>query len=304
MSAPAAHPLEINVVELNPHAPRPFAFTESALCLQESIRAAGFASNLYVNYTNPQAISIVLGAVPPLLGPLAQLDPRKTVIFNLEQLGSNSELAGAPYRQWLRGWLVADYHSRNIDCLQRENGAAQQALELPLVPGRSILFQPELPAEKKVDVLFYGTLNERRAEILARLRAAGMTVETVAGAYGAELAPAIRRARIVLHAHFYETGLFPVARVLQPVASAVPVVSETSVFSARSDWSQSGIWFADYDDLIDACAELLRSEHEQRMSAWRAQTFAARLDFRTPLHQLLEALAARLTQPASPKPPG
>ena len=297
MSAPAAHPLEINVVELNPHAPRPFAFTDSALCLRDSIRAAGFGSNLYVNQANPRALSIVLGAVPPLLGPLAQLDPRKTVIFNFEQLASNSELAGAPYRQWLRDWLVVDYHSRNVEHLKRENGAAQQVLELPIVPGPSVLFRPELPQDPVVDVLFYGTMNDRRAQVVARLRAAGMTVDVVAGAYGAELTPAIRRARIALHVHFYETGLFPVARVLQPVANGVPVVSEASVFSARSDWSRSGIRFAPYDGIVDACRELLLSVQERTERAQEAKRFAGQLDFQAPLALVLEAVAARLARP-------
>ena len=297
MPAPAAHPLEINVVELNPHAPRPFAFTDAALCLRDSIRAAGFASNLYVNQTNPRALSIVLGAVPPLLGPLAQLDPRKTVIFNFEQLASNSDLAGAPYRQWLRDWLVADYHSQNVEHLMQKNGAAQQVLELPVVPGPSVLYRPDLPQDPVFDVLFYGTLNPRRAQIVARLRAAGMTVEVVGGAYGAELTPAIRRARIVLHVHFYETGLFPVARVLQPVAHGVPVVSEVSVFSARSDWSRSGIRFAPCDGIVDACRELLRSDQERRERAQEAQRFAAQLDFQTPFARVLEAVAARLARP-------
>jgi len=302
-SAPAPPALEINVVELNPHAPRPFAFTELALCLQDSIRAAGFGSNLYVNHANPHAISMVLGAVPPLLGPLAQLDPRKTVIVNLEQLASTSALAGAQYRQWLRDWLVVDYHSHNIEYLKRENGAAQQAFELPIVPGTSVLFRPDLPADKRVDVLFYGTASERRTEIIDHLRAAGMTVETVAGAFGAELTPAIRRARIVLHVHFYETGLFPVARVLQPVVNGVPIVCETSAFSDRGDWSQSGIRFADYDDLVEACASLLRSGDEQRERALQTQRFAARLDFATPLGLVLEALAVRLAQTRPPPRP-
>ncbi|MDB5873599.1 MAG: hypothetical protein JWQ07_3041 [Ramlibacter sp.] len=288
--------LAINVVELNPHAPRPFVFTELALCLRDSIQAAGFVSNLYVNRTDPNGISLVLGAVPPLLGPLEQLDPRKTIIFNLEQLASTSAMAGAEYRQWLRKWLVVDYHSLNVDYLKRENGSGQQVLELPVVPGPSIVFPPGPPAGKSVDVLFYGTLSERRLQVVQRLRAAGVTVETVAGAYGDELTPAIRRARIVLNVHFYETGLFPVARMLQPVANGVPVVCETSAFSNLSDWSRSGIVFAGYDGLADACARLLRSEGEQRERALQAQRFAAQLDFATPFALVLEMLAARLAQ--------
>ncbi len=303
MASPPASPrLTIDVVELNGHAPRPFAFTEAALCLRDSIRAAGFQSNHYVNVAEPASISILLGALPPLLEPLEQLDPRKTLIFNFEQLGSTSALIDADYVKWLRKWLVLDYHSRNIEYLRRVNGPAQQALELPIVPGASLVLQPE-PAEKTVDVLFFGSPSERRESLLRRLEDAGLRVETVAGAYGHELTPAIRRARMVLHVHFYETGLFPALRMLQPVAAGVPIVCETSVMSALNDWSRSGIVFAPYDGLVDACRALLLSQGEQRARAAQAQRFASQLEFAGPFELVLQALAQRLAVPRRPAPP-
>lgn len=292
-------PLAVNVVELNPHAPRPFVFTEIAQCLRDSIRAAGYASNLYVNYTDSAAISLVLGALPPLLGPLDQLDPGKTVVVNFEQLASSSSIINADYKQWLANWVVADYHSQNIGYLKAANGERQQALELPIVPGPSLVFHPEPPIEKSVDVLFYGTPSDRRSEIIRRLQAAGLRVETVAGAYAHELAPAIQRARIVLHVHFYDTGLFPIARLLAPIANEVPVVCENSVFSPRSDWSGSGIVFAAYDEIVPACVKLIESEEARRACAQRARQFAGELDFGTPLREILKTLETFRRQPAA-----
>ena len=299
----ATHPastsgrLTVNVIEINPHAPRPYVFTETALCLQESLQNAGFISNLHVNQAEPQSLSIVLGAVPPLHGPLEQLDPRKTILFNLEQLASDSALAGSDYRRWLRKWMVVDYHSANVDHLKRENGPQQEVLELPLVPGKAVRFRPELPDDKTVDVLFFGTLTQRRAQIVERLEQAGLTIETVAGSYANELTPAIRRARMVLHVHFYGTGLFPVARFLQPVASGVPIVCETSVASRLGDWRESGIVFSDYDDLVNACTQLLRAPGERTARADATQRFAAQIDFATPFAGVLEAVALRLAGP-------
>jgi len=287
--------LTIDVVELNPYAPRPFAFTEVALCLRDSLRLAGLQSDHRVNIANPQAVCIVLGAVPPLNGPLDQLDPGKTLIFNFEQLGSTSAIAGPEYLHWLRQWFVLDYHSRNVDFLRGVNGPGQAVLELPIVPGPSLAFRLDLPPEKSVDVLFFGSPNERRTALLHRLEEAGLSVEFVAGAYADELTPAIRRARLVLHIHYYETGLFPVARVLQPVADGVPVVCESSVFSAGSDWSGSGILFAPYDKLVDACLYLLAREEEQRRRAEKSRQFAAQIDFAGPLEKVLQAIAERQT---------
>jgi hypothetical protein len=308
VTAPHSPRLTIDVVELNPYAPRPFVFTEAALCLRDSIRAAGFASEHRLNQGNPDALTLLLGAVPPHLALLDQLDPRKTAIVNLEQLASGSALITPDYVQWLRKWLVADYHSENIAWLQRANGKAQQVLQLPLVPGPSLVHPAPDPGARSVDVLFFGSPSPRRERIIQRLREAGVTVETVAGAYAHELAPALRRARLVLNVHFYETGLFPVTRVLQPVANGIPVVCETSVFSEGADWSASGILFADYDAIVDACTMLLRSEREMRERAQKARRFAAQIDFATPFRALVKAMALRMVQvpvaagPQAPRP--
>ncbi len=293
MSSPTLPPdraTRVDVVELNPYAPRPFVFTDLAMCLRDAIQAAGRESIHRSNEVAPDAISLVLGCLPPFAGIARQLDPRTTLIANFEQLGSTSAIAGAEYRQWLAGRVVVDYHSRNVEYLKRANGSSQLIFELPIIPGPSIDFPAGAPVEPTVDVLFFGSENARRTAMVKRLRDAGMRVEVVAGAYGIELAPAVRRARLALHLHYYETGLFPVARVLQPVAAGVPVVCESSVFSRLSDWSRSGILFAPYERIVDACRHVLDSPEERVARASAARDFVRRLDFATPLTLALAAL--------------
>lgn len=289
MSTPVTRGV-VDVAEINPYAPRPHAFTEAALCLRDAIRAAGYASEVYANKADLNGTNIVLGALPPHLPGVDQLDPGRTVIYNFEQLGTASYGSGSPYIPWLRRWPVADYHSRNIEWLRAFGGRSAPLIELPVVPSASIAFRPDLAMSPTVDVLFFGTSNPRREDIFRRLRAAGITVEVVAGAFADELTPAIKRARIVLHVHFYETALFPTARFLQPVVQGVPVVCESSVFSALGDWSGSGIVFAPYDGLVRACQALLAAPDECADRARRNQTFAAGIDFATPFESLLKAL--------------
>lgn len=293
----------VNVVELNPYAPQPFALTEVALCLRDSIRAAGHASEHLSNTIDPSAFSIILGGSPTLAQEMAHADPRRCAIFNFEQLGSTSNLAGPAYRRWLRGWLVVDYHASNIAFLKAENGPGQQAFELPIVPS-PLLASPEAASvPKSVDVLFYGTLSERRQAVLRQLQDCGLTVEIVSGAYGHELAPAVLRARLVLHIHYYESALFPIARFLQPVAQGVPIVCEHSLFSTLGDWSGSGIAFAHYEALGAACQALLASPQEQAARALAARDFAGRIDFATPFQEMLGALQARNARPPPPPAP-
>src|SRR3569832_1386096 len=131
----------INVVEKNPHAPHPFALTEVAICLRDSIRAAGWPSEHLVNRIDPQAHSIVLGGSTSLANEIEHLDPARCAIFNLEQLGSTSGIANVEYRRWLADWMVLDYHSSNIEFLKLENGPRQLAFELTLVTSASLVSQ-------------------------------------------------------------------------------------------------------------------------------------------------------------------
>lgn len=282
----------VNVAEINPHAPRPFTFTEPALCLRDSILKLGYTCDLHVNRADTSQRCIVLGALPPNLPAVEQLAAGKAVIYNFEQLGSaqSAVVTGDEYLTWLRRWVVADYHSANIEWLARATEGEHQAIELPLVPSESIAWRPDLPYEPVVDVLFYGTLSERRQRIIDGLQAAGLTVEVVQGSFGDELAPAIKRARIVLHVHFYQTGLFPITRILQPVAQGVAIVCEQSVFSKLSDWSASGIVFAPYERLVDACKRLARADAERELRVKRNREFAAAIDFATPFERVMKAL--------------
>jgi hypothetical protein len=280
----------IHVVEKNPYTPQPFVFTEAATCLRDAIRAAGYESEHLVNRVDPSAYSIVLGGTPAMVKELPGIDPLRCAIFNFEQLGSTSNLAGPEYRRWLAGWLVLDYHSSNIDFLKRENGARQLAFELPLVPSENLVTPPD--QAKSVDVLFFGTMSERRAQVLRELEAMGLKVEVVAGAYGRELAPAVRRARLVLHIHYYERALFPVARFVQPVMMGVPIVCETSLFSEHGDWSHSGIVFADYAHLAETCRDLLGSPERMARRAEMARDFVRHIDFATPFEHVVRAFEA------------
>lgn len=280
----------VDVVELNPHWPRPFVFTEAAICLRDSLRAAGYASDLRVNSPDCGSLAIVLAEPRTLLAWAPHLDPCRTLPFNFEQLGSDSALIGPEYLGLLRRFVTLDYHGANLAWL----GGTGRAFELPVVPSASLAFpsggEQHAPAPIDVDVLFFGTPNGRRAAVLEALRRRGLRVEVVSGAYAWELTPVLSRARVVLHVHFYESALFPAARVLQPMASGVPVVCERSVLPQACDWTRSGIDFAALDDLPAACAELLGDPSARLDAVRRSRRFVARMPFADRIACALQAL--------------
>jgi hypothetical protein len=274
----------LDVVEINPYAPRPHAFTESALCLRDAIRRAGLESEHRFNLRDPARACIVLGAVPPRLDSVDAFDPASTVIYNMEQFGTQSYGGDSAYLDWLRRWpLVADYHSANVDWLARRG---VDAIELPIVPSPSVGYGLRPGEAPQNDIVFFGTPNPRRERLIDELRARGLSVEVVVGAFGEELAPALLRARLLLNVHYYGTALFPVARFLQAIAIGIPAVSENSVFSRHTDASESGILFAAYEQLPEACQLLLRDPAEAARGVERMRRWAAALDFAAPLGEL------------------
>jgi hypothetical protein len=279
---------EFTVVEVNPYAPRPFAFSDAATCLTESLRASGISSRHICNAIPTRGAMILLGWTPEWIQVNRRLlDPGRTFLFNAEQMGSDSPLLTADYLAELGRWPVLDYHEQNSQAIERLHGAAARVMTVPIIPcdavrhGHPLRVRPDkqvgaspTQASRPVDVLFYGSVNARRQRILNELEARGLRVEVVNGAYGAELAPAIERAKVVLHVHHYTTTLFPALRVLQPVAQGVPVVCETSLFSKWNDWSASGMLFADYGDLVAACVTLIQSPEQAAEVARRCWAFA------------------------------
>jgi hypothetical protein len=280
----------VNVAEINPNAPRPGPFTDAALCLRDSIRAAGYGSTVHVNHADTAQRCVALGALRPHRSALDQLDRRQVIVFNSEPLARGSAAADDEYVSWLRARVVADAHTSNVEWLRSTNGASQRVFELPLIPQSAIAWRPELPYEPGVDVLALGA-SPRADAVLDALREAGAGVEAASGLHGRALAPALKRSRLVLCVgESDEPMLFPIERLLQAVAQGIPVVCESCVFSALADWSRSGMVFAPYERLMRACMDLLASDGERADRARAAQQFAAGVHFATPFGKLLASL--------------
>lgn len=279
------------IVELNPYAPRPYVFTEAASCLRDSIRLAGYACSLRNNEADPRGISIVLGAWQFGRTMVEALDRNRTIIFNLEQLGATDAFPGKPYEDWLRERIVFDYHAGNIERMATTAGGRSRFFEVPIVPTPSLATSGHAPSAPEVDVLFFASESPRREEIVRRLQAAGLTIDWIrGGAFGTDLAPAMIRSRIVLNVHYYQTRLAPSTRMLQAAVRGVPIVSETSVQTGRCDWSRSGVLFADYDDVVEACRTLIDSPERRLQSVQRTLHFVARLEFALAFEEAITAL--------------
>ena len=90
-------------------------------------------------------------------------------------------------------------------------------------------FERRAPADRDIDVVFCGYMNERRNDILVKLRRRGLNVAVPTyTTWGKDRDDVIARAKLALDMRYYEDGIFPTLRSLHLVANGMPVVAERS----------------------------------------------------------------------------
>jgi len=233
------------------------AFSEIAETIHYGLSSLGYDSILTTQLDEPGRRAILLGAHLMNQANVGQPKPG-SIIYNFEQVDIDSKWINRTYLDLLKRHPVWDYSQRNI-ALLKEMGVR----EIEYVP---IGWMPQLtrivPSISDIDVLFYGSINERRQRILNELKAKNLRVEHVFGVYGRERDALIARSKIVLNLHYYESKIFEVARVSYLLANGVCVVSEDGLDPAESQFSDA-LAFAAYGELVNTCVRLL-SDHDAR----------------------------------------
>jgi len=229
-------------------------FREVAETISHGLQELGHAARMTTE-PRPGTRHIVLGA--HLLLHYALPLPADSILYNLEQLPLRDETWVRRYAALLGGFMVWDYSAENIASL-RQMGIGAAAL-LPLCHYPGLTRVPQNRA-KDIDVLFIGSLNERRRSMLARLQQAGMGVVSLFNKYGQERDDVIARAKIMLNIHFYEARIFEAVRVSYYLANGLCVLSESSGDAMLdAEWG-AGVCFAPYQGLVQKAQALLADE--------------------------------------------
>jgi SAM-dependent methyltransferase len=234
------------------------AFREIAEALQSGLRSLGHSANIAENVIDRSARNLLLGA--HLLPPQdARFVPAGSIIYNLEQLGG-AQLQPA-YYDVARQHQIWDYDLRNL-----EKWKGLRCIHPPVhVP---VGYVPELtrilPAPTQdIDVLFYGSLNQRRNRILNALKDHGVKVHAVFGVYGRERDALIARSKIVLNIHFYEAKVFEIVRISYLLANSKAVVTECSPDTIEAGLSDC-VRAVPYEAIVENCCSLLNKDAERR----------------------------------------
>ena len=208
---------------------------------------------------------IILGS--QLLAPLKELAlPVGTILFNLEQVDGSSSWMNAPYLAMLRRHAVLDYSEANIAALRAKGITHVKHLPIGYAPSLTRIAPAPV---RDIDVLFCGSLNERRIAIIESLRARGLAVVHLFGVYGAARDAVIARAKIVLNMHFYEAAVFEIVRVSYLLANGVCVVSEGRDDDQEAAPYRDGLYLCPYESIVARCVDLLADDASRDATAAR-----------------------------------
>lgn len=255
--------MKFNVCILkNIHVVDASVFDESAICTAHLLNSSGLDVSLTINKFDPSKVNILFGAgtfhAPSVSEVRKFSNPKNTIIFNMEQIGSGSKLITKEYIEMLADYPVWDYNIHNITEAKKQ--ADVNAFEFPLIPTPSLKKEVLQKKSKARVVMFYGGMVERRLQILQGLSNSGVNIQYVSGSFGDSLAKILSQADAVLNIHYYETSIFETARCLRPFIQGIPIVSELSDMPSNVDWLKSGIIFKSTESLKDGCEEAFENK--------------------------------------------
>jgi predicted SAM-dependent methyltransferase len=220
-------------------------FLDQARYFRHQFRRMGAEVTISQNRLRHDAVNFVFGAH---LGFEADLRSRYSCIFvNLEQLGQGGAKVSPDYLKLLSSSAVVDYDNDNIAAYAQhpEDVLVAPFLYAPyLSPADSI----EL-AQRPIDVLFIGSMNDRRREMIRRIESTGLQVSVFDQAlYGPERDQFIVQAKAVFNAHYYDSSRFEQARASHCLSLGTPVISERGPNTRpHAAFEDSVLWVDDGD---------------------------------------------------------
>lgn len=239
-------------------------FTDVARLLAASFHSLGRSCEVSLNTMQSGAINVLLGY--QLAGDWADLRNHAYIIYQLEQLLPDDFRF---QNRWIdvlsKAAAVWDYSALNVEFLHQRGFDGVKHLPL----GYHAELETIQPEVEDIDVLFYGSANDRRRALLEELNRRCVFCHGF-GVYGRQRDAAIARSKIVLNLHASSAARFEQTRVSYLLNNQRFVVSEPAADNPYGDFLVT----ATYDELIETCMRYLADPvARQRSAADAAERF-------------------------------
>jgi len=219
------------------------------------------------NYNLENVRYIILGAnllkfIPKERRPIFKKD---TIIINLERFG-HQEIFDQHYLHILKSFEVWDFCSLNM---QRINSQYNLNIKkfLPLGYVKELEKIKKKDEREDIDVLFIGSLSDRRSKILYEISQLNINVKHLFGIYGHERDKIISRSKLLLNMHYHDIGSLEHVRIFYYLINSKPFLSEKSDDEQENEIFKNAICLAEYKDLPWRALELLNNNNELKKYA-------------------------------------
>jgi hypothetical protein len=260
-----------NIVLVQPdHYQHSMVFADVVRLLLASFQSLGRGCRAQINRLDSSVVNVLLGY--QMLAMNRDLARSRFIVYQLEQLTPHDTRFDERWFDLLSSAeMVWDYSESNLRFLRARG--LENARHLPLGYHPALATIPALAGVRRdVDVLHYGSMNQRRRTILQELQKYCRVVH-LHGVYGWQRDMAIARSKIVLNLHFNDDPdpRFEQVRISYLLNNGQFVISEP----ADDDPYGETVVMAPYGRIVETCRHHLRSGEARRreMASGAAKRF-------------------------------
>ncbi len=228
--------------------PRSETLKEVAISLSDAFKELGYLVPILTNPNEITETPIVLNANLLQKTDINSL-PRNSIIFNFEQIYEKSPWLTPFYLSLLKNHVVLDYSNNNINKLK---SLGVKNIHLCKI-GYSKSLENLLPKKYEYDFLMYGRPNNRRLNIINKLKELGYNSIFLENTYGNERDKIIAKSKIILNIHYYDASIFEIVRISYLLNNQKFVISEEGSDHDLENELKPGLVFGTYDEIIDLC---------------------------------------------------
>ncbi|WP_144509064.1 glycosyltransferase family 1 protein [Bacillus mycoides] len=239
-------------------------FIDVARALQWKMNIQGLTTIISEEFIGRAKRYIIFGANACTYSPIKVEIPDKSIIYNLEQLYENSPHNTPLYREILRNREIWDYSSKNIEWLKKNSlGSRLKHVKLTYAPTLQIHTSTlTTPLEEDIDVLFFGSVNQKRKDIFEKLTKSAPNLKVIFAnnIWGFARNALIMRAKIILNIHYYSTGILETPRISLGVANKKFIISESC--NSEDEMAWPGIKFVSYEKIVETILNYIYKPEE------------------------------------------
>ena len=133
-----------------------------------------------------------------------------------------------------------------------------------LIKPKIHIFNPPIDMNNSIDILFYGTLNERRIKILTELKKK-FNVTIITNIFGEKLNDMIKRSHIILNISYYNNSLLETTRLNECIQYNCTIISETPQLNMDDTYKENVIFInpiiSDYSEINFNIEKILKQKN-------------------------------------------